>query len=206
MQASQRVDWVSWFERWEESQNCYIPEREARFDLMFSRAGLTAGSQVRILDVGCGPGSVAFRGLRHYPEAEFVAVDIDPVLLAMARAVSKERGWPVRFIQEDLREPGWWESYAGTFDLVVSATALHWLGAESLAEVYCRVHSVLRPGGWFFNADHVASDDPDTQDRFRQLLTERREVTFRENECDSWDGFWEELGAELGDSGLLGNR
>jgi trans-aconitate methyltransferase len=201
--GSSSVDWRSWYERWEASQDCYIPEREARFDLMFAMAELAPDVAGRILDLGCGPGSVSFRGLRHYPEAEFVAVDSAPVLLEMGRAVSAEEGWPVQFVEEDLRSAEWWESLEERFDLVVSATALHWLSAENLAAVYRRIHSVLRPGCWFFNCDHVASDDPATQGHFRRKLSQRREAVLRESNCDSWDGYWEQLGAELGDDGTL---
>ena len=46
----------------------------------------------------------------------------------------------------------------GDFDAVISATALHWLSPEHLAELYRRLASVVCSGGVFLNADHVASD------------------------------------------------
>jgi len=75
------LDWHQWFERWEAMQNCYIPQRLYRFDLMLQLADLSREGEVQILDLGCGPGSLAFRALQRYSNARIVAVDFDPVLL-----------------------------------------------------------------------------------------------------------------------------
>ncbi|MDN5915253.1 MAG: class I SAM-dependent methyltransferase [Pseudonocardia sp.] len=39
----------------------------------------------RLLDLACGPGSLARRAVRRFPGAEVVGVDFDPVMLELAR-------------------------------------------------------------------------------------------------------------------------
>lgn len=189
----------NWFERWEAMQSAYLPQRQHRFDFMFQLPGFPRNVRLRILDLGCGPGSVTFCALKHYPNARVVAVDADPVLLAMGgelanselRLANSQR---VEFIRADLRDGDWWEPYVGVFDMVISATALHWLTADHLCETYRRVYRALKPGGWFFNADHIASDDPATQTRYRQLLHGWQQANFDAG-AEDWDGFWQEFEA-----------
>ena len=40
------IDWHGWFERWEQMQNCYIPQRIHRFDLMLKSADLARRGDV----------------------------------------------------------------------------------------------------------------------------------------------------------------
>lgn len=71
----------------------------------------------RILDVGTGSGVLAVVLAREWPDAEVVALDICPQVLAMAVANARRNGVEgrVRFIEGDLvRLP------AGAFDLIVS--------------------------------------------------------------------------------------
>jgi SAM-dependent methyltransferase len=192
-----KLDWQKWFERWERMQNCYIPRRLDRFALMLKLPGFPREAEVRILDLGCGPGSLSIFALEHYPNARIVAVDFDPVLLAMGREVVGGMSDRIEFKHVDIREGGWWGAYEGAFDLVLSATALHWLSAERLAQTYRRVYRALKPGGWFLNSDHVASDSPEMQARYRRMLQERQEGAFRATGADDWDGFWEALRKEL---------
>ena len=49
------IDWPHWFARWEAMQNCYVPHRLYRFDLMLKLAGLPREGEAHILDLGCGP-------------------------------------------------------------------------------------------------------------------------------------------------------
>jgi SAM-dependent methyltransferase len=192
------LDWHHWFERWEAMQNCYIPQRLYRFNLMLQLANLSSEGEAQILNLGCGPGSLAFHALQHYPNARIVAVDFDPVLLAMGQQIAKETTDRIQFMQTDIRQTGSWAEYRGIFDLVLSATALHWLNAEHLAQTYQRIHQVLKPGGWFMNSDHIASDNPETQTRYREMLQAKQRAAFRATGADDWNGFWENLGRELG--------
>ena len=210
---SVEMNWQHWFDRWEAMQSAYLPQRQHRFDLMFRLPDFAPEAELHILDLGCGPGSVTFCALRHYPAARVVAVDADPVLLAMGRGLSADFSTSpsvssvksVEYIQTDLRDGAWWEAYVGAFDLVVSATALHWLTEAHLAETYRRVYRALKPGGWFFNADHIASDDPATQARYRTLLHEWQQANFAAG-AEGWDGFWHGLEVAWGQPDLFTQR
>lgn len=196
------LNWHHWFERWEAMQNCYIPQRLYRFDLMLQLANLPYEEETEILDLGCGPGSLAFRALQHYPNARVIAVDAHPILLAIGQQVAKKTNSHIEFLQADIRQSDWWMAYTGKIDLVLSATSLHWLNAEHLAQTYQRIYQVLKPGGRFMNSDHIASDDPETQIRYRQMLQTKQQAAFREVKADDWDGFWQSLATELGQPDL----
>jgi len=112
------------------------------------------------------------------PRARVLAVDLDAVLLHMGQQVAERVGHPVQFLQADLRDGGWWQAYQEHFDLVISATALHWLAPARLREVYQHVFKVLKPGSWFMNSDHVASDAPHLQERYRQLVAVEQKAAF----------------------------
>ncbi|MDF1512398.1 MAG: methyltransferase domain-containing protein [Anaerolineae bacterium] len=186
-------DWQQWYARWEMMQNAYLPCRKERFELICHLAGFPAGAELSILDLGCGPGSLGFYALQHFPNASVLAVDTDPRLIAMGEAVAANQAANVVFVNADTRNPQFWSSFDEMFHLVISATALHWLTVEHLAEVYRRIYSALQPGGWFFNADHIASDDPDTQKTYRTLLNAWQRLNFNHLAAEDWNSYWQDL-------------
>jgi SAM-dependent methyltransferase len=190
--AGSSIDGQRWYDRWQAMQDCYVLERSHRFDLMFRHPDLEAEAALQVLNLGCGAGSLAFAALQHYPNARVVAVDLDPVLLAIGEQVADELGADVRFVNADIRSESW-ATDRDAFDLVVSATALHWLAEDNLARAFQRIHAVLKPGGWFMNSDHMAADTPETQARNRQLLGEAQQAAFARTGAPDWNGFWEEL-------------
>ncbi|MFB7125572.1 class I SAM-dependent methyltransferase [Kitasatospora sp. NPDC056273] len=92
----------------------------------------------RLLDVGCGPGTLAL-GLAHL-FGEVVGVDPDAGMIAEARRVGAEEPkatW-VRARAEEL-PPG-----LGTFTLAVFGQSFHWMDRDLVAAT---VRRMLRPGG-----------------------------------------------------------
>jgi len=197
--ATERVDWLRWYERWEQMLSCYNPGREARIHLLLTIPDLPETESPRILDLGAGPGSTGLSVLRQHPKARIMAVEADPLMVLMGHAVVNARGLAERFeyLHADIRDGSWWPVYANHFDLVVSATALHWLNADHYREVCRRAYGVLKPGGWFMNCDHVASRHPDMQERYRTWRDQRVERAFSALGADRWDSYWRELREEL---------
>src|SRR3984957_10094970 len=96
-----------WIDRWDRQQEVYMPDREERFTALIDAVEASAGRpDPLILDLGCGPGSLAVRLLTRLPAATVVAVDADPVTLALGRAAHADRPG-LRFLSLDLREAGW---------------------------------------------------------------------------------------------------
>jgi len=152
-----------WIARWDRQQEVYLADREDRFAALIDAAEAGTGRpDPLVLELGCGPGSLAVRLLARIPAATVIAVDADPVTLALGRAAYA--GVPaLRFLDLDLRAPGW-EAELGLeagqrFDAVVSTTALHWLSAAELRALYQVLAGLLRTGGLFLDGDHLRLDE-----------------------------------------------
>jgi SAM-dependent methyltransferase len=117
----------------------------------------------RVLDLGCGDGEVVGRVLTERSSAEAVAADFSPVMLRRARERFADTP-KVTVVKHDLDVslPTEW----GTFDLVVSAFAIHHVVDERKRALYGEVYGRLRPGGAFLNLEHVASPTPELHEAF----------------------------------------
>jgi SAM-dependent methyltransferase len=157
-QAPAGVDWAAWLRRWDAQQQLHIPDREARFTAIVDAVKAFAGSSPRVLDLGCGPGSLSARVLDRLPQAEIVAIDTDPVLLSIGRGALGGLH-NLHFVDADLR--GDWTAalpLSPPFDAAVSTTALHWLGLPDLVKLYRTLAGLLRPGGVLLDGDRLDFD------------------------------------------------
>jgi len=200
---------VAWIDRWDAQQREFMPEREQRFTALIDAVAEGTGRpDPLVLDLGCGPGSLSVRLLDRLPRATVVAVDADPLLLALGRAAWAGRPG-LRFADLDLRVPGW----AGQLgldraaDAAVSTTALHWLPPAALAALYAEVATVLRPGGLMLDGDHLREDaaQAPTLERLGRALIEC-EVRRHPAAGETWAGWWAAVRADPALAGLAARR
>jgi SAM-dependent methyltransferase len=193
------VDWGAWLDRWDAQQTGYIPDREARFAAMFDVLDVLLPADFQALDLGCGPGSLARRLLDRFPNARCLAVDLDPVLLAMGRAVHGSRGGCLEWIDADLRDPDWlWRLGTDRIDAVLSTTALHWLSSDALARLYRDLGKLVREGGVFLNGDTIRFGPaiPTLRSIGATLEQRTRERTHGHGGVEDWEAWWVALEAE----------
>lgn len=190
------ADVSEWVGRWDRMQERFLVAREERFAELVRLVRAAVPAPRCVLDLGCGTGSVAAHVLEAIPEVQVVAVDVDPTLLALARARCRRFGTRARFLETDLREAGWAGALEMRPDAAVSATALHWLTADQLAALYARLARTLAPGGVFLNADHVASSIPGVQAAWE--ATRSAELEAWKWRGEGWEAFWEAYLALLG--------
>lgn len=104
----------------------------------------------RVLDVGCGTGTMAVLIRQQQPESIVVGVDGDPRALAVARRKAERAGQTIEFE----------ESFADrlpysdrSFDRVLSSLVFHHLTHDDKLAAMREIRRVLKPDGWFHLAD-----------------------------------------------------
>lgn len=111
----------------------------------------------RILDLGCGTGSLAVLTKQAQPGAEVTGIDPDAEILERAREKASEAGAEVAFKVgkgDDL------PCADGYFDTVLSTLVLHHLTHEERVRALREVRRTLRPGGRFVVAEWGRAPDP----------------------------------------------
>jgi ubiquinone/menaquinone biosynthesis C-methylase UbiE len=113
-----------------------------------ARHVLIAQSQLepgfRVLDVGCGTGTLALQIARTHPEVQVTGVDPDPKALARARRKAERAGAAVHFDEAFAHALPYPESH---FDRVFSSFMFHHLERTAKQSMLAEVRRVLTPGG-----------------------------------------------------------
>jgi SAM-dependent methyltransferase len=127
----------------------YSPELEA---MLAQELGLEGRG--RLLDGGCGPGTLTVR-LAHLFE-DVVGLDPDPAMLAEGRRTAEEQSVAnIRWVQaraEDLPAAA-----PGPYRLVTFGQSFHWTDEARVAEA---VYDLLEPGGALALIVHTVEDRP----------------------------------------------
>jgi len=198
------IDAAAWQDSWDRQQAAYMPDREQRFAAMLDAVEAVTGPTPAILDLAGGTGSISLRALRRLPGATTTLLDVDPVLLTIARASVDERS---TVVTADLRTPGWTAALPRRdYDAVLTATALHWIDEERLRALYAEVHGVLRPGGLFINADHMADGDLPTVSEALDVWSAGQLAARWAGGALSWEAWWSHLAEDPSLGPLLAER
>ncbi|MGX1881202.1 class I SAM-dependent methyltransferase [Streptomyces sp. NPDC055287] len=188
--ATSGTDWAAWQQSWDRQQEWYMPDREERFRVMLDMVEALVGPEPRVLDLACGTGSITDRLLKRFPKATSTGVDLDPALLAIARGYfdGDER---VAFVTADLKDPQWTRELPyGTYDAVLTATALHWLHTDPLTTLYKQVGGLVRADGVFMNADHMKDEDTPRINAAERALRHVRMDRARAGGAVDWADWW----------------
>jgi SAM-dependent methyltransferase len=208
--VQQQIDWRDWLRRWDAQQVGYVPEREARFTMLFDalsallpasfvaldprlRAGLDQSAVARPL-----PRRTRDRGGHRSGDAGHRA--------GCARygrwppALDRSRSRVARLAGGGGRD---------SVDAVLTATALHWLPPEPLARLYRDLGRLLRPGGLFLNGDHMAFNSalPTFARLSQQILDEQcTDAAFASRGIETAEQWWDALALEPAFAPLLAER
>lgn len=119
----------------------------AKHELVCRKLGLHELGHARLLDIGCGWGSMAIHAATHH-DVQVVAVTLSAEQATAARDRVKALGLTERI---DIRVQDYREIDDGPFDAVSSIGMAEHVGSAKMAEYCGHVHELLRPGGRFLN-------------------------------------------------------
>ena len=104
----------------------------------------------RVLDLGCGTGTLTIMIKKAYPSSEVVGIDGDPQILEIARRKAGEAGTSIKFDEGMAYKLPYSDN---SFDRVFSSLVFHHLTAQDKERTLVEIYRVLKPKGEFHLAD-----------------------------------------------------
>jgi len=99
---------------------------------------------MRVLDLGCGTGTLTILTKQTHPDAEVVGLDGDPAVLEIARSKAKQTGVNITLDQGMAFQLPYPDN---SFDRVFSSLVIHHLTTDDKQRTMFEIYRVLRPGG-----------------------------------------------------------
>lgn len=169
-----------------------LTTREATFKRrLLEQAAAAPGS--RVLDLGCGTGTLAIMVKRGQPRAAVVGLDADPAMLDRAHAKTAEAGFEIDFDRGFSTELPYQD---GSFDLVISTLFFHHLTPTEKRHTAGEVVRVLKPGGELHIADWGRPADPLMWALFGLVRVGDGLEQTRDNVAGALPGIFEDAGLE----------
>ena len=122
---------------------------------LIEQADIEAGH--RVLDIGCGTGSLAVLIKQMHPNADVVGIDPDPGALAVAARKAKRRGFSIEFDRGFADHMPYADA---SFDRVFSSFMFHHLAKGEKTATLGEVRRVLKAGGSLHLLDFVREHGP----------------------------------------------
>jgi len=124
---------------------------------LVEQAALLPGQ--RVLDVGCGTGTMDVMIKRLHPDVEVIGLDPDPKALARATRKAVRSGLSIRFDRGFVDQLPYAE---GSFDRVLSSFMFHHVPGEDRGRMMEAIRRVLKSGGELHLLDFEGPEDSST--------------------------------------------
>ena len=123
----------------------------------FAQDTIRAGNGDRVLDIGCGPGTL----LRYLPQATYIGFDRNAAYIDRARSAYRDRG---TFICDDVSNFA--KHDLAPVDIAVAIGIVHHLDDQIALSLFQAIANALKPGGRLITADPCYHADQSALQRF----------------------------------------
>lgn len=149
--------------QWANEASVKRPYRQEFFAYYVSQILADFKQDIRILELGSGPGFFAYELLNAKPHIHYTAVDFSSAMHTLAQQrIATIPHSQTNFIIADFKQPHWYQILqAQRFDYVVIHQALHELRHKAHTDNFHQIiaQHVLHPDGDYFITDHLATPD-----------------------------------------------
>jgi ubiquinone/menaquinone biosynthesis C-methylase UbiE len=165
------------------SYRAAIPLAQEQISVMMTILKSRERPVENFLDLGCGDGILGATVLGEYPSAHGVFVDFSEPMLEQAREQLKDYAGQLAFENLDYGDPAWVNRIQAhaPFDAILSGYSIHHQPDARKCEVYGEIFSLLNPGGWFINVEHVSSEAQINIDLFEHHYVSARSAIEKQN-------------------------
>ena len=158
-----------------------IPYYPEMLDALVSAIPFDKSSVIKVIDLGCGTGTVSKLVKSIFPDAVITCLDVAENMIEMAK--NKLSEWvDIRYQLGDFNH----FNFDYKYDVAISSLSLHHLLTdEDKKNFYRRIYEALNPGGIFYNADNVIASNDYLQEVYMEKWKEFMRKSISEEEIDN---------------------
>jgi SAM-dependent methyltransferase len=116
-----------------------------------------------------GTGYFSKQFLTSFPNSRVLAIDGARLMVDLAKTRLGDAARRVDFRIDDFRNLKRAAADLPVFDVIFSSYSLHHLNGKDKQSVVAQALDLLKPGGWFVNADLVVADSPEIEARIQEV-------------------------------------
>lgn len=157
-----------------------IPRYDEMLSALISAIPFPADRPIRVIDLGCGTGTLALRIRQQFPNSKITCLDFADNMLDLGRVKLAGHG-DIAFERADFNTYAFPDSYHAA----VSSLALHHLETgEARSHFYRRLYAALVPGGVFWTADAALGSTAGTNQLYREKWREFLRLSMTDAEIE----------------------
>lgn len=145
---------------WDAMHRRYFPDYDERWERVIDLLRTHAdGRSLRVLDLGCGPGTLTMRLASAIPGLSVIGVDADPLLVEMAQAMSENTRAEFACLAIGGEEAPELLHHRAPFDAVVSSAFVHYFDPAALTGLNGLCRGLLADDGVLITAERFADHE-----------------------------------------------
>lgn len=149
------------------------PGRSDMFQVFGQELAVMGTRDLRVLDLGSGPGFLAEYLIDAIPAVRLTLLDMSAPMHRLAADRLGSRAARVAFVERSFKDEGWADGL-GPFDAVITNQAVHELRHKRYAtRLHSAVKGLLAPAGMYLVCDHFCGEGGFSNDQLYMTIEEQ---------------------------------